>query len=344
MADRLDLDPGRLATLERQKLHYLLAAPDVVEYLAGTPTVGVANLQVDMVVTHHPHHAHELAHLLVNVWLQDVPLYTLPLLQEGLATHLGGRWGRAPGVLARVGRTSLSSGVVALEDLLTSRGFRAFSADLTYAPAGVLAGYLLDEFGAGGLRRAYLACSGTLEEVDRWSADEVKARIAAAVGEDWEEIVAGFERHLEVDGAARVLAPSPVGAATGRMTATLSSGQLRLEAAEGEDRVRLRLQSADGPARAAVLFGGRDEPGGDDPLFAEQVPGRPYRGETHVLVLTPQEARLYDLRTRTLVGLHSEGFWPGDDYAVDAGATLRLDIAPGILPSLDVAILLPLAR
>ncbi|MBD3220573.1 hypothetical protein GF314_04980 [bacterium] len=344
MADHLGMSPERRATLEKEKLHYLLAAPGVVEYLAGAPTVGVADLQVDMVITHHPYHVHELAHLLINVWLEEVPLYTLPLLQEGLATHLGGRWGRAPRVLARVGRTSLRTGVVTLDELLTRRDFHGASADLTYAPAGVFAGYLLDAFGADGLRRAYLACSGSLDEVDAWSADEVAARIAGAVGEDWTELVAGFERRLEVDAAARTLAPTPAEAALEGPITTLAMQHLQLEAAEGRDRVRLRLHAEDGPARAAVLFGGGDGPGGENPLLAEQVPGRPYRGETHVLILTPQEAKLYDLRTRTLIGLHSEGFWPGDEYAVDAGATLRLDVAPGVLPPLEAAILLPLSR
>lgn len=101
MAGQLQIPSDRLADLERAKLAYLVATPSEVECLAGAPTVGVANLQHDVVITSHPCHAHELAHLVVNAWLRELPLFTLPLLQEGAATHLGGRWGRHPHVLDR---------------------------------------------------------------------------------------------------------------------------------------------------------------------------------------------------------------------------------------------------
>lgn len=336
MADRLRLPAERREILAREKLGYLLVAPDVVEYLAGAPTAGVANLQVDLVVTHHPYHAHELAHLLVNFWLQDVPLYTLPLLQEGLATHLGGRWGRAPGVLAKVGRTSLRTGIVSLEELLTRAGFFGRAADLTYAPSGEFVGYLLDEFGADALRRVYLACSGTLAEVDAWTADEVRARISRAVGQDWGELVAEFERHLDL-APDRAILSAPTTVPDGGEVVTREVDPYRIDVVEAEDTIRLSVTSTAGPVHAALLFGGGDRSPERNPVFSEQVPGHPYRGETHALVLTPQEAKLYDLRQQTLTGLHSEGFWPSETFARDGGRTVTLDVRKGALPPLEAA-------
>lgn len=352
MLDRLAVPAARRELLAAQKLHYLLAAPAVVEYLAGAPTVGVANLQVDMVITHHPYHVHELAHLVVNFWLEEPPLHALPLLQEGLATHLGGRWGRSPRVLARVGRHALRTGLVSLDDLLARQAFHARSADLTYAPAGVFAGFLLDTHGAGATRAAYLALSGDLEEVAGWSAAAVRARLAAALGTSWEELAARFATSLQADRdpvAGIVPAPPPV---LWPDRPHPFSVQLRvLEAGtrtaayyrDTTGALHVSVVSADGPMDAALLAGGEAGAGGGEAggeagaggaaatgvgaapgLFAEHFPARPYRGETHALILDRHEARLYDLRTETLVALHSEGFWAtGDTDAPYANADGR---------------------
>jgi hypothetical protein len=349
MAGRLELSPDRLAVLEREKLDYLLAAPPVVAYLAGGPTVGVANLQVDMVVTHHPHHAHELAHLLVNAWLGEPPLWTIPLLQEGLSTHLGGRWGRSARVLDRVGRQALQSGLVTLDELLAAADFRVRSADLTYAPAGVFAGFLREVHGADGLRDAYLAVSGTADEVGGWSAAEVRRRLGEALGMPWEEVAAAFAAHVAAPDGPAGLRPAPARwpGDDGGTDVLLRSPRHVVRGGAGADEVlRLEFTAAAGAVDAAILIGGAT--GGDaaeeaagsagNPLFAEHFPGRTYRGETHALIVDRHEARLYDYRRLTLVALHSEGFWPGDAAAPFArrdGSVVAVEIAGDVAPPRD---------
>ena len=150
--ERLAVPAERRRLLEREKIDYLYVPPPWVELLAGAPTVGVANLQLDVVVTHHPCHLHELAHILVNFWLEDLPLYTQPVLQEGLAVHLGGRWGRSPQFMGQVGKMFLESGFVPAEGMLTRSGFYDLGADLSYPAAGVVAGWLLDASGPDALK------------------------------------------------------------------------------------------------------------------------------------------------------------------------------------------------
>jgi len=356
MAARLQLPADRLAVLAEQKLHYLLAHPTVVEALAGAPTVGVANLQVDMVITHHPWHAHELAHLLVNVWLENPPLYALPLLQEGLATHLGGRWGRHARVLDRVGRAAWQAGLVTLDDLLTRSAFFGQPADLTYAPAGVFCGFLLDEFGPRALREAYLAGSGTLDEVAGWSVAEAQDRLGGALGAPWERIAARFAAYLAAgpqlepglrpvrgdalwadDGAGAgepVAADAGTGDAGTPAAARPTVAAVRWEAPDGA--LGISVLGREGAPRAAILAGGADPTGADHApaLFAEHLPDRPYRGESHLLLLDSAEARLYDLRTETLIALHSEGFWPtaGTDapYVRRGGRGVCVQLAAGL--------------
>jgi hypothetical protein len=340
MAGRLDLGSDRLDLLAREKLHYLLVAPDVVSYLARAETVGYANRQVDMVVTSHPHHAHELAHLLVDVWLGSTTAATLPLLQEGLATHLGGRSGRAGRVLDRVGRAILADGTVTLADLLTARGFRRHSADLAYPAAGVFAGFLLDGYGSDGLRAACRAVSGSPGDVAGWSAGEVGRRLGDAVGVSWPVLAARFADHLDSGRTGARLLPADVRTIRDADAREFVAGDQRVTfaPAAGDDAHLLRAEGA--PVHCSLLFGGGAADAAPCALFAEHFPGRPYRGETHALILTSADARLYDYRRQELVALHSEGFWPTRDGNADArldGGLVGLWVAPGVLP-FDTAI------
>jgi len=338
MAARLGYTTRRLDDLERAQLHYLLADPPTVDYVAGARTVGVAMLPTDMVVTSHPHHAHELAHLLVNSWLEGPPLFTLPLLQEGLAVNLGGRWGRHSRVLDRIGRKLLLAGDPTIDQMLTRDAFHALGPDMTYAPAGVFAGFLLDAFGPGGLRAAYLAASGSLTEVAAWSSDEVKQRLATALQVSWDDLAARFAASLD-DGSVPGLQPVDgdwLAAARVREGPQQHSQGLRARLLQHEGAAGVLVDADRGPAAAALLFGGGDPEAQPNPLFAEHFPGATYRGETHALILTPAEARLYDYRRQILLELHSEGFWPSDGtgrpYARDGGRELAVTVAPGLLP------------
>lgn len=336
MADRLGIGSDLLDLLAREKLHYLLVAPDVVTYLARAATVGYASRQVDMVVTSHPHHAHELAHLLVDVWLGSTAAATLPLLQEGLATHLGGRSGRAWQVLDRVGRTCLADGTVTLADLLAARGFRRHSADLAYPCAGVFAGFLRDAFGPDGVRGAYRAVSGSPAEVAGWSAEEVGRRLGDAVGVSWSDLAARFADHVGAVRAAAPLVPAERGAIRDGAAREFVAGDQRVTLAPATGVGGDLLRAAGAPVNCALLFGGGEADATFCALFAEHFPGRLYRGETHALILTPDDARLYDYRRQELVALHSEGFWPAQETNADSrhdGHVITLQVASGVLPA-----------
>jgi len=281
----------------------------------------VANLQTDVVVTHHPCHAHELAHLLAGLWLEELPLFTLPLLQEGLAVHLGGRWGRHPRVLDRLGRTSLGEGWVTLDDLLSRQGFSSMSADLTYPPAGVFVGFVLEEFGAEGLRRAYRAGSGTAAEVSGWNEDEVGVRLGEALGASWEKLQILFETWLARPADLVImpgLTPSPFSSSS-----MLQGNRIQVKITPaGQDLHDFTIQADSGLASGAILVGGGDSPTVSQGLFAEHFGQRPYRGESHGLLFSPDEVKIYDYRLQMLTALHAEGFWPSACLVMDEGMTL----------------------
>ncbi len=139
-AGLLGLSPSRLADLRQNKILYFLADNATVESLTGYPTKGMAELATGSVISSHFPHFHEVAHLLVNYALQEAPLYPLPLLQEGTACALGGRWGRAPLVIQYMGWVNHSMQLVSITDILTREGFHgaAGGPDATYAASAVL--------------------------------------------------------------------------------------------------------------------------------------------------------------------------------------------------------------
>lgn len=334
-AAALDLSADDLGRLERGKFGYLLADPDDVARLASAPTVGVANLQQDCVVTSHPCHAHELAHLVVGAWLQDLPLYMLPLFQEGIAVHLGGRWGRQARILDRVGRTALAEGWVALDDLLVGADFRSRPADQTYAPAGVFAGFLLETHGARGWRAACLAASGGGDSADPPDADSIRKDMARALATDWPSLRRAFDRYL--------MTPVGSGVRPGLDTRApqagrvLSGPRLTVEIFGADDApeigISVRARAGAGLSGGAILFGGGDADAPANALFSEHFPGRAYGGETRALIFTKEEAKVYDYRLQMLVALHAEGFWPSPDYLDEGGTCLRFRVDGSAWPN-----------
>ena len=336
---RLEVPPARLTRLREAKLGYLLCDPDTVEALVGAPTVGVAQLQTDLVITSEPCHLHELAHLLMNYALGDPPLYTLPLMQEGAAVALGGRWGRAPAVMSSLGRFALDEGFVSLDALLTWDDFYAVSADMSYAPAGLWAGWLLDELGGARFLDLYRALSGPLDAVRGLTAEEVRARVSEAAGRSWRELEDGFVAYLETLSCGGIWAVDEargdargdalVGARGAAPGAARGTELVRLSAGGGEAALFVTgsqlTWELDAP-RGALVLNGLDAVG-PSRLHDEIFPGRTRGDAILALVWSPEEIGLYDFRTDLLLAKFVAGFCPGLELrpAPDRPATFRID-------------------
>jgi hypothetical protein len=345
MADRLELSDVDRERLQRGRLGYLLADPGTVARLAGAPTIGVANLQQDVVITSHPCHAHELAHLVLTAWLRELPTYMLPLLQEGAAVQLGGRWGRHPRVMERVGRVSLADGWVTIDDLLTRNGFQALPPDLSYAPAGAFAGYILDAYGPAGLHAACLAGAGDLATLDMLEGTAVQDRLARALGNPWPRIAADFNRHASRPVTSGI-APGAAAALPAKPDATLDGRHCRVAIYIDADMVTVTVDPIGPPGLAggALLFGGRDQMVPPSTLYADHFPGRTCHDESHALLFTSEEAKLYDYRQQSLVALHAQGFWPSPDYHSQHGGGIRFRVERRLWPDGTMALVEPEGR
>jgi len=328
---RLAVAPARMDLLRREKLGYYICDEATVEEIVGAPTRGVALLQTDAVVTSEPCHLHELTHLLVNFALQDLPLYTLPFMQEGTAVALGGRWGRAPEVMEVLGRFTLREGFLAVEDLFTWSGFHEDSPDLTYASSGVLVDFLLDRLGGERFLALYLQLSSDIANLRQLELMVVRERILGAAGCDWRQ----FQGDLE-----RFMADRPCGGirtdvdTEGKVLANTHGGGLTVTVSIQGPWLEWVVESDEPPITGALLIFGSHE-AATSRLFAEQFPGRIHAGEQMAIVFSPEEVGLYDFRTDLLLAKYVAGFCPAQTIVADHGRRLAFAIRRDLFPEDD---------
>ncbi len=324
----LAVPPARMDLLRAEKLGYYLCDEATVAEIVGAPTRGVALLQTDAVVTSEPCHLHELAHLLVNFALQDLPLYTLPFLQEGAAVALGGRWGRAPEVMGLLGRFTLQEGFLDVEDLFTWDGFHAHSADLTYAPSGLLVDFLLARLGGEGFLDLYRAGSGDLDDLRRLDRSTVTARIRDAARCEWEPLRRDFETFM-ADGPCGGIRTDDEG--KGEILASTRASGLAVTVSDGGRWLRWVVEADEPPVAGALSLLGPDA-AATSRLFAEQFPGRVHTGERMAVVFSPEEVGVYDFRTDLLLAKYVAAFCPSQTLVSADGRRLAFMTSRDLFP------------
>ena len=335
--ERLGVSADRLELLRAEKFDYTLCDEAAVAEIVGAPTRGAALLQTDAVVTSEPCHLHELAHLLVNFALQELPLYTLPFLQEGTAVILGGRWGRTSEVMQGLGKYSLQCGMIKAEELLSWQDFESQSADWTYAPSGVLVGFLLDTLGSQCFLQLYGQLSGSFSDLRRLDQKTIQERIRIATGTDWETLQGELADHLDSLSCGGIL---PADDWSGEPAVRMQEEGLAVTIVRDGRWLCWEVGARVQPPACAVLFHDTN-PGADlagasmaaSRIFAEQFPDRVYGGELMAAVFTPGEIGFYDFRTDLLVAKYVESFCPEQSLITDGGNGLRFRIRGDLLPN-----------
>ena len=339
-AARAGADPRRLASLASTPIPYYLADDETVAALTGYPTRGMADLAGGAVISSHFPHFHELAHLVVNWSLQDVPLYTSPLLQEGLACRLGGRWGRAPAVILYTGWFHLDQGLLTVEEVLTRDGFLATPAgpDGAYGVGALVCDLVRTEAGWPAVMDLYRSLSGDLDEVAGLGAGEVAAAVGRACGWPVPPTPAALADSVARRAARwRRCGIRPGGLSAGRvvraaLTAAEGGASARLAGDELELTVAARSWPAvllleDRPAQARERAGE-----GGSVLFREQLPGRDWDGVRWGVVCRPTTCSFYDYVTNRVLGIWVADFSGEAPLTATAAGELvfTVDLPPGV--------------
>ncbi len=316
MADTLGIAEDRVEEIAAKKIEYFYCNSDtLIEKITGHRVMGTLDLGSNDVISANFPHFHEITHLLVNIRLQKLPLYTQPILREGLAVRFGGRWGKHASALLDLGVFLHREKLVELDSIMTMHGFGDdVGADIVYPVAGVFCAYLVDRLGVDKTLDLYLKLSGSFERVYRMDLAEVQSIMVEAAGlADWSALLADFESYTTSQiSEHRAAAP---GAAAGGKTLLEND---RCLVTEEDEWLAFDLASVDGgdAVRGNLLFGlGEGLNGEQSALFLEQYGEEvAFEGHRFGVRYDQNEAGLYDYATNQLLAKYIWGITPSDEY------------------------------
>lgn len=148
MFDILKFTEEHKKEIEQKRIYYFLCKDESeIQKVTGFSTRGIYILAQDYVVTTYNTHYHELVHFLINFKLRDLPLYTHPFLQEGLAVAFGGRGGLETHTIFETGVFLVKSGFANYNELLSRRDFQNTDATISYPISGLYIDFLIKQFG-----------------------------------------------------------------------------------------------------------------------------------------------------------------------------------------------------
>lgn len=324
-ARAIGITPDGLEFLKKEKINYFFCHDDnLVRDITGYIIKGTYDLASDDIISAFFPHYHEITHLLVNFKFRRLPLYTLPLLREGVGVNFGGRFGKNSTSLFGLGGYIYREGVVDLDSLLTMEDFeKSASADLAYPLAGIFVSYVIDRAGTDVLFELYRKTSGSFDSLITLTVDNVKSAVLAAVGQDtWEQFKLDFDSYLS-DWLSQKAGLFP-GVLPGGKT-VLDSDRITV-AREGE---WLSLTATFSPSTKPVgslLFGHeKNLEDKSSSLFEEQYRGsEPFEGYRFGVRFDSNEAGVYDYATNTLLAKYIFGISPSPDYYNEADNRITL--------------------
>ncbi len=345
----LSIPSERMELLAKEKIDYYFCTDEQeVQRITGVAVRGFYDLASDALITSALPHFHEVAHLMVNFRFQSMPLTTLPLLREGMATYLGGRATRAPSALLDMASYLYRLEVVDVESLLELMAFHTdVDASISYSASGLFVMSLVDVFGMDAVLGAYLELSGNLDETRQLSAADIRAIFERHCGTSWQDIIERFETKYvsgEFHGAGGdvYLRPGLGGLAASDSAGLVKVGSASDPSGNGAETARfktirnLTLIESDGrifvrarPDRAGelsmtIFYGKLEEnifPASE--LFEEQFADGPeFQGYRFGLRFDEHEAGLYDYATSTLLSKFLTSFNPSSPYFNSADSTV----------------------
>jgi hypothetical protein len=236
-------------------------------------------LAYDAVASVYPCHFHELSHLLMNLKLRRLPLYTHPFLQEGFAVAAGGRGGIGVHSLFPMSVYLERSGTMDYTQLCLRQEFKQNDASLTYPVSGLYNYFLLREWGIQNYLSFYRNYSSS--DIDSVIIDTTLLPPRSR----WNAFLDSVQQ-----------SPAVVSSYSGlKIFAKLISSDSSSISTNGiyyyfKLKSYLRLYKAGiSPINIPGALG-------------DVVPDQPYRGEKYLLMADSNEIRIYNRWTGTLIG------------------------------------------
>ena len=333
LGNRLEIKRERMKDLERNKINYYLCDDHQIEMITGYKIQGMTNLQLDAIVTGHLPHNHELTHLMINYALEKLPLYTLPVLQEGIACNLGGRWGKAPSVIFYWGNVSLEFGLAELENILTHDGFThgTGSLDASYAVSSLFVKSLIDYFGMEKFRLLYLELSGSNDFIRSLTETDIISKTENTFDISWEDI---NKRFAVIAQNYRYSGIIPCKVPSGKPEYNLSSESFIANTWNLDTlyifQIRFMKQSSGGlilldENRSANHYNYTSR------VFADHLPDVNYNNQIYGIQFSASEVGLYNYLTDILLAKYVSSFTPDINYWNPDYSTITFSLRKSLL-------------
>lgn len=284
-AKTLNYTEKDLELLKREKIfYYLCANEEEIKQLTGYAALGMYNLAYDYIITTYTCHYHELVHLLMNYKLKNIPLYTSPFLQEGIAVALGGRGGKAPGVILDMGAFLTNAGMLDYSFLLEKNRFQQMDASMSYAVSGLYNLFLLQILGADNYLKLYRKYSGrNNEELDIIEKDLPEQQ-------SWKEFASQYKS------PSLIIPNSPFDKEKQKIFARkfkiYEQGEYYVFQSKDTALINITFQFKDYRSR----------------IYNEIRPGAVYNGEHYLITANESEISLYDLFANELIAKFVSSF------------------------------------
>lgn len=324
LCDSLKIDKATRASIARSRIEYYFCNSDsTVSVITGQHTKGMLDLASNDIISADFPHFHEVAHLLINISLKELPLQTLPLLREGVAVRQAGRWGKRASALLDLGVYLYKEKLVELDSILTASAFEsAAGADIAYPVAGLFVSYLIDKSSPAAFWQLYRDCSYSDYTLDTLGQLAVRRLLVSATGTpDWDTLLADFAAYLDRTG--EQVAVARAGAVIGAKEIAVGD---RFTVTQNKEWVCFEVVGDTGTVQGNLLF--LKDPrltGGRSHLFEEQYGlTQPFDGYRYGVRFDQNEAGLYDYATNELVAKYIWGITPSEEYFDQANRTIRI--------------------
>ncbi len=326
IGDLLKIPPDKMKKLEENKIDYFICNKEEMILLTDYDANGISNLQFDAIISLHLPHPHELVHLLINYSLEELPLCTLPVLQEGLAVALGGRWGKSPEVVMQLSPIIISENICKLDDLLSSAGFNKIMPDISYPVSGVFSNMLITNYGIDCYKKIYMLLSGSSDKIASLINIEIINIIEQTCDADWRTINSEYFNYLK-QFEFNNLKPGTSG--SGELISKLSGECTSIIVNETDDTYEFIVQSDIVAPVGLILINIQRQPFSAtyrSNLFSEQFPNYEYSGYKYGIKFDVNEVGLYNYLTNSLEAKYVAAFSPDENYWDEKSSTIRYNL------------------
>jgi len=325
--------------LSKEKLDYYLCNEMEFERLTGHKAQGMTNLQFDAVVTRHLPHYHELVHFMINFALRELPLYTLPFLQEGLACTYGGRWNKSPEIILYMGYHNLALELAKLDDILTYTGFftKVGMPDITYPISTQFVKLIIDKRGFDKFLDLYSNLSGPSQVVVSFLINDIQKAAEKVFQQSWTEIAEDYKKEWQQYRYCGIMpGHSSVESSDNnnkRKIISKESNNLSIKISEHKDGYNFKAHLPTNNNSGFLLLMDSSLPVKDtyrSSLFAEHLSEITYTGERFAIQFSRDDAGFYDYYDNRLIAKFVGGFTPSDEYWNEEDKTVTFWMEKGV--------------